>query len=87
MSSLYWHGSSASRMLRSQSAGIPVCSSVMIVDGLVLARSDFHPGQLPLGDGLRSRGEDRGWPRGANSQRESKWILQHSNGFLTFART
>ena len=39
---LYWHGSSASRMLRSQSAGIPVCFSVMIVDGLVLARSGFH---------------------------------------------
>jgi hypothetical protein len=39
---LYWHGSSASRMLRSQSAGIAVCFSVMIVDGLVLARSGFH---------------------------------------------
>jgi nitroimidazol reductase NimA-like FMN-containing flavoprotein (pyridoxamine 5'-phosphate oxidase superfamily) len=39
---LYWHGSSASRMLRTQSAGIPVCFSVMIVDGLVLARSGFH---------------------------------------------
>jgi nitroimidazol reductase NimA-like FMN-containing flavoprotein (pyridoxamine 5'-phosphate oxidase superfamily) len=39
---LYWHGSSASRMLRAQSAGIPVCFTVMIVDGLVLARSGFH---------------------------------------------
>jgi nitroimidazol reductase NimA-like FMN-containing flavoprotein (pyridoxamine 5'-phosphate oxidase superfamily) len=39
---LYWHGSSASRMLRTQSAGIPVCLTVMIVDGLVLARSGFH---------------------------------------------
>jgi nitroimidazol reductase NimA-like FMN-containing flavoprotein (pyridoxamine 5'-phosphate oxidase superfamily) len=39
---LYWHGSSASRMLRTQSAGIPVCFTVMIVDGLVLARSGFH---------------------------------------------
>jgi uncharacterized protein len=39
---LYWHGSSASRTLRSQSTGIPVCLSVMIVDGLVLARSGFH---------------------------------------------
>lgn len=39
---LYWHGSSASRMLRAQSAGIPVCFTVMILDGLVLARSGFH---------------------------------------------
>jgi nitroimidazol reductase NimA-like FMN-containing flavoprotein (pyridoxamine 5'-phosphate oxidase superfamily) len=39
---LYWHGSSASRMLRAQSTGIPVCFTVMIVDGLVLARSGFH---------------------------------------------
>jgi nitroimidazol reductase NimA-like FMN-containing flavoprotein (pyridoxamine 5'-phosphate oxidase superfamily) len=39
---LYWHGSSASRMLRAQSVGIPVCFTVMIVDGLVLARSGFH---------------------------------------------
>ena len=29
-------------MLRTQSAGIPVCFTVMIVDGLVLARSGFH---------------------------------------------
>lgn len=36
---LYWHGSSASRMLRTQSAGIPVCFTVAHVDGLVLARS------------------------------------------------
>jgi hypothetical protein len=36
---LYWHGSSASRMLRAQSAGIPVCFTVAHVDGLVLARS------------------------------------------------
>jgi len=39
---LYWHGSSASRMLRSQSAGIPVCLTVTHLDGLVLARSGFH---------------------------------------------
>lgn len=39
---LYWHGSSASRMLRKQSAGIPVCLTVSHVDGLVLARSGFH---------------------------------------------
>jgi nitroimidazol reductase NimA-like FMN-containing flavoprotein (pyridoxamine 5'-phosphate oxidase superfamily) len=39
---LYWHGSSASRMLRSQKAGLPVCLTVTHLDGLVLARSGFH---------------------------------------------
>ena len=39
---VYWHGSSASRMLRRQAAGIPVCVTVSYVDGLVLARSAFH---------------------------------------------
>jgi nitroimidazol reductase NimA-like FMN-containing flavoprotein (pyridoxamine 5'-phosphate oxidase superfamily) len=39
---LYWHGSSASRMLRAQSSGLPVCFTVTILDGLVLARSGFH---------------------------------------------
>ncbi|HLY46452.1 MAG TPA: pyridoxamine 5'-phosphate oxidase family protein [Stellaceae bacterium] len=39
---LYWHGSSASRMLRMQAAGIPVCLTVSHVDGLVLARSAFR---------------------------------------------
>jgi nitroimidazol reductase NimA-like FMN-containing flavoprotein (pyridoxamine 5'-phosphate oxidase superfamily) len=39
---LYWHGSSASRMLRTQTAGIPVCLTVTHLDGLVLARSGFH---------------------------------------------
>lgn len=39
---LYWHGSSASRMLRVQAGGIPVCVTVTHLDGLVLARSAFH---------------------------------------------
>jgi nitroimidazol reductase NimA-like FMN-containing flavoprotein (pyridoxamine 5'-phosphate oxidase superfamily) len=39
---LYWHGSSASRMLRSQAANLPVCLTVTHFDGLVLARSGFH---------------------------------------------
>ena len=39
---VYWHGSSASRMLRAQSQRIPVCFTVTLVDGLVLARSAFH---------------------------------------------
>jgi uncharacterized protein len=36
------HGSQASRMLRTLSEGIEVCVNVMLLDGLVLARSAFH---------------------------------------------
>jgi nitroimidazol reductase NimA-like FMN-containing flavoprotein (pyridoxamine 5'-phosphate oxidase superfamily) len=39
---LYWHGSSASRMIRSQAAGIPVCLTVTHADALVLARCGFN---------------------------------------------
>jgi nitroimidazol reductase NimA-like FMN-containing flavoprotein (pyridoxamine 5'-phosphate oxidase superfamily) len=39
---LYLHGSAASRMVRQLSAGIDVCVTVTLVDGLVLARSAFH---------------------------------------------
>jgi nitroimidazol reductase NimA-like FMN-containing flavoprotein (pyridoxamine 5'-phosphate oxidase superfamily) len=39
---LYWHGSSASRMLRRLKEGIPACLTVTHIDGLVLARSGFH---------------------------------------------
>lgn len=39
---LYWHGSSASRMLRNQARGLPVCLTVTHLDGLVLARSAFN---------------------------------------------
>jgi uncharacterized protein len=39
---LYWHGSSASRMLRHLKAGTPACLTVSHLDGLVLARSGFH---------------------------------------------
>ena len=39
---LYIHGSVASRMLRALADGIPVCVTVTLVDGLVLARSAFH---------------------------------------------
>src|SRR5438045_4226308 len=38
---LYLHGSSASRMLERLGSGIPVCVTVTITDGLVLARSAF----------------------------------------------
>jgi nitroimidazol reductase NimA-like FMN-containing flavoprotein (pyridoxamine 5'-phosphate oxidase superfamily) len=39
---LYIHGSPASRMLRSLKKGIPVCVTVTLIDGLVLARSTVH---------------------------------------------
>src|SRR5262245_57207802 len=39
---LYIHGSAASRVMRGLSGGIPVCVTVTLVDGLVLARSAFH---------------------------------------------
>ena len=39
---IFIHGSAISRLLTSLSAGIPVCVTVTIVDGLVLARSAFR---------------------------------------------
>lgn len=41
-SRLYWHGSSASRMLRHQAGGVPVCLTVSHLDSLVLARCGFN---------------------------------------------
>lgn len=38
----YIHGSAASRMLKTLSGGVPVCVTVTLLDGLVLARSAFH---------------------------------------------
>jgi uncharacterized protein len=39
---LYIHGSAASRMLRNLDRGIPICVTVTLLDGLVLARSIFN---------------------------------------------
>ena len=39
---IYLHGSPLSRMMRSLSSGIEVCTTVTLLDGLVLARSAFH---------------------------------------------
>jgi len=39
---LYIHGSSASRMLRTLSQRVNMCFTTTLVDGLVLARSAFH---------------------------------------------
>jgi nitroimidazol reductase NimA-like FMN-containing flavoprotein (pyridoxamine 5'-phosphate oxidase superfamily) len=40
--SLYIHGSAASRMLRQIKEGVPVCITVTLLEGLVLARSIFN---------------------------------------------
>lgn len=40
--SLYIHGSAASRMLRHMKESVPVCVTVTLLDGLVLARSVFN---------------------------------------------
>src|ERR1700756_1485894 len=39
---IYFHGSAASRMLRGAAGGMPVCITVTLTDGLVLARSVFN---------------------------------------------
>jgi hypothetical protein len=39
---LFIHGSAASRMLRQVKEGVPVCITVTLLDGLVLARSIFN---------------------------------------------
>ncbi len=39
---LYIHGSAASRMLRQMKDAVPVCVTVTLLDGLVLARSVFN---------------------------------------------
>ena len=39
---VYFHGSAASRMLRTLRGGVEACVTVTILDGLVLARSTFH---------------------------------------------
>src|SRR5213592_1434354 len=39
---VYVHGSSASRMLRHAASGAPMCLTVTLLDGLVLAKSVFN---------------------------------------------
>lgn len=39
---VFWHGSSASRMVRANAAGGQVCLTVTIMDGYVLARSGYN---------------------------------------------
>ncbi len=39
---VYLHGSAASRTMRAMAAGAPVCLTVSLIDGLVLARAAMH---------------------------------------------
>jgi nitroimidazol reductase NimA-like FMN-containing flavoprotein (pyridoxamine 5'-phosphate oxidase superfamily) len=39
---VYFHGSSASRTIRALAAGSPMCLTVTLIDGVVLARSAVH---------------------------------------------
>lgn len=39
---IYLHGSAVSRTLRTMTQAVPVCITVTLLDGLVLARSAFH---------------------------------------------
>jgi hypothetical protein len=39
---LYIHGSAVSRTLKTLGSGVPMCLTVTLLDGLVLARSGFH---------------------------------------------
>jgi hypothetical protein len=57
---LFIHGSAASRMLRNMEQGAPVCVTVTLLDGFVLARSVFnHSMNYRPGDvGEWSGGED-----------------------------
>lgn len=41
-SRLYVHGSAASRMLKTLAGEVPLCITVSLIDGLVMARSAFH---------------------------------------------
>jgi uncharacterized protein len=41
-SQIYLHGSPLSRLLHSLAEGVPMCLTVTLLDGLVLARSAFH---------------------------------------------
>jgi uncharacterized protein len=61
---IYVHGAAASRMLRELSTGLPVCVTVTVLDGLVLARSIFHHSMnyrsvVILGNATSCEGEEK----------------------------
>jgi nitroimidazol reductase NimA-like FMN-containing flavoprotein (pyridoxamine 5'-phosphate oxidase superfamily) len=63
---IYLHGSPLSRLVRSMASGVPLCLTVTLLDGVVLARSAFHHSMnyrsvVVLGHGrpVRERDEKR----------------------------
>jgi nitroimidazol reductase NimA-like FMN-containing flavoprotein (pyridoxamine 5'-phosphate oxidase superfamily) len=61
--SIYVHGSPLSRLLGAAAAGVPVCLTVTLLDGLVLARSAFkhsvnYRSVVVLGDGYEIEDPD-----------------------------
>ncbi|HAM54015.1 MAG TPA: hypothetical protein DCQ64_00830, partial [Candidatus Rokubacteria bacterium] len=61
---LYLHGSPASRMLRTLAGGVPLCVTVSLIDGLVLARSGFassvnYRSVVILGTGTEVTGQEK----------------------------
>ena len=63
--SIYVHGSAASRMLKTIGAGVRMCLTVTLLDGLVLARSAFHNSMnyrsaMVLGVAELVEGDERG---------------------------
>jgi len=60
---LLLHGAKASRLLRTSGGGVPVCVTVTLLDGLVLARSTFHHSMnyrsvVVIGEARRVEGDD-----------------------------
>lgn len=58
-----FHGSNASRLFRTLATGQPMCFTVTLLDGLVVARSAFHSSMnyrsvMVLGSARRLEGED-----------------------------
>src|ERR1700755_1820418 len=41
-STLYLHGAKAARFAKAMAPGVPVCVTVTLLDGIVVARSAFH---------------------------------------------
>jgi nitroimidazol reductase NimA-like FMN-containing flavoprotein (pyridoxamine 5'-phosphate oxidase superfamily) len=60
---LLLHGAKASRLIRTTGGGVPVCVTVTLLDGLVLARSTFHHSMnyrsvVLLGQATRVEGDE-----------------------------
>src|SRR5882757_983778 len=65
---LYLHGAAANHMLKSLVGGVEACVTITLVDGLVLARSQFHHSmnyRSVMIFGLANRVEDDGEKRAA----------------------